>query len=191
MPNHSFPILKGQHPSNALGQFFHRNLKHAFADLRLSNRNALEYIASVLTHFARTDNLYRIKQIPSFKLESVVEALLHIEAPRQSDDPLSDNEEFLIRKHVGDFTLFMSGIFREYVQRLGFLEFYHLEGSRSYHRVYDYAHNAYGKGAEVFQDLSRQFENYSGALDYLKKVYFYHPDIDTAIHQVLKKLLHW
>lgn len=183
--------LSSQHHSQTLYQFFHRNLKHAFADLCLSNRIALDYIASVLTHFVRTDGLYRIKQLPSFKLESVVETLLQIEATRESDDPLSENEEILIRRHVGDFTLFMSGIFREYVQRVGFLEFYHLEGSRSYHRVYDYAHNAYGKEAEVFKELSRQFESYSDALDYLKKVYFYYPNIDETIHQVLKKLLHW
>ncbi len=174
-----------------LYNFFHSNLRSAFKDLNLSNSAVLNYIASILTRFARTENLYRIKQIPDFKIESVVETLLDVEVSLQSDTPISENEEALIRKHVGDFTLFMSGIFREYILRLGFLDYYLLEGSRSFLRVYNYAYNAYGNEAEVYNILSRQFELYSGALDYLKKVYFYYPNIDESIKRLLRGLVSW
>ena len=176
---------------DSLYRFFHQNLTQAFADLQLANRQAIDYIASVLTDFARTEHLYRIRQIPKFKFESVVETLLEVETARFSDEPLSENEEVLIRKHVGDFTLFMSGIFREWVQRIGSLDFYLHEGSRSYHRVYDFASRSLGHKADIFADLSRRFENYSSALDYLKKVYFYYPNIDEKIKQLLNRLLQW
>ncbi len=102
--------FNNQERFKSLHSFFYRNLKNTFADLNLRNRFALEYIATVLTRFARTENLYRIKQLPKYKLESVVESLLELEASRRSEDPISENDEILIRKHVADFTLFMSGI---------------------------------------------------------------------------------
>ncbi len=173
----------------SLYNFFQRNLKQVFTDLNLKNQQTLIYIASILTYFARTEHLFRIKQIPKFKLESVIETLLQLEEAKLKEQPFAENEEILIRRHVGDYALFMSGVFREYVQKMGYLEFYHFEGSRSYHRVYDYAYQDYGPDATVFQDLSRQFENYSGALDYMKKVYFYYPEIDDNIQEMLSKLL--
>lgn len=169
-----------------LFQFFRRSLVKTFDDLRLTNQRDLDYMACVLTHFARTDQLFRINQLPSGKLETIVETLLEIELLRHSDNPLSENEEILIRKHVGDFALFMSGIFREYLQRRGILEYYLHEGSHSYNCVFEYTYKFYGDETKVFLRLGRKFEEYSGALDYLKKVYFYYPDIDEKIRRVLQ-----
>ncbi|GAB4364281.1 MAG: hypothetical protein Kow0042_02770 [Calditrichia bacterium] len=182
-------MMNQENQSKTLIEFFRQTLKRTFVDLDLLNFQVLEYIASLLARFARTENLYRIKQIPHFKLESVVETLLQVEMARRGEETMSERDEILLRQHIGDFTLFMSGIFREYVQRLGFLNYYLYEGGRSYGRVYDYAYQEYGPGAMVFRDLSRQFEQYSGALDYMKKVYFYYPRIDDEIRSVLKKLL--
>jgi hypothetical protein len=177
--------------SQTLINFFRQNLRRTFIDLNLINFQVLEYIASVLTRFSRTENLYHIKQIPHLKLESIVETLLQTELSHQGKEALCEKDEILLCQHIGDFTLFMSGIFREYVQRLGFLQFYLLEGGRAYNRVYDYVYQEYGPNAVVFRDLSQQFENYSGALDYMKKVYFYYPLIDDEIRVLLKKLFSW
>ncbi len=175
----------------ALYKFFHRNLAQAFSDLNLDRGKVLDYLAYVLTHFSRTSNLYKIKQLGSKKVETVVEMLLEIENRRLQDEPLLENQEVLVRKHIGDFTMFMSGIFREYVQKMGVLDFYVMEGSRSYRHVSEYAQKQYHESSKVFEELSRRFENYSGALDYLKKVYFYYPEIDDLIRQTLRQLLSW
>jgi len=37
-----------------------------------------------------------------------------------------------VRKYVGDYTLFMSGLFRRFVERGGYLNYYLEEGARSY-----------------------------------------------------------
>lgn len=78
-------------------QFFHRNLKHVFADLQLSDKDTLDYITSILTQFARSENLFRIHQFPKFKLESVVEAILQVEAIHHSDESFSENKEIFTR----------------------------------------------------------------------------------------------
>lgn len=173
----------------SLYKFFHRNLRQAFTDLNLKKGRELDYIAAILTHFARTANLYRIKQLDNKKVETVVEMLLEIENRQLSNNPLTEDKEILVRKHVGDFTLFMSGIFREYVQNIGVLDFYLMEGSRSYRHVSEYTRKNYEETARVFHILSRKFESYSSALDYLKKVYFYYPEIDDFIKSTLNRLL--
>lgn len=174
-----------------LYKFFYRNLKQVFIDLNLRAGRVLDYIASLLTHFTRTSNLYRIKQLKYLNVETVVQMLIEIEDKRFSDKSISAKREVLICRHIGDFTLFMSGIFREYVQKQGVYDFYLLEGSRSYRHVFEYTQQKFYANAKVFHQLSQSFENYSGALDYLKKVYFYYPEIDDLIKQTIKNLLSW
>ncbi|UCE05392.1 MAG: hypothetical protein JSW07_17515 [bacterium] len=183
--------MQFHHDNPILYKFFHQNLQQVFKDLGLPGGEMLDYIAFILTYFVRTSNLYRIKQLSNFNLETVVEALLELEERRHPDDPISASDEMLVRKHIGDFTLFMSGIFREYVQRIGILDFYLLEGSRSYHHVFDFVRDQHPESAPVFHQLSQDFESYSGALDYMKKVYFYYPDIDDLIQHTIRNLLTW
>jgi len=77
-----------------------------------------------------------------------------------------------VRKYVGDFALFMSGIFRDHVNRGSYLRYYLNEGMKSYF-VVSQLDLERGEGNPImFSKLSREFEFYSGALDYMRKVYF-------------------
>lgn len=83
----------------------------------------------------------------------------------------SENTERELRKYVGDFSLFMSGMFREYVDKNSYLSYYVNEGMKSYF-VVSRLDLEMGKGDPViFSKLSRDFKFYSGALDYMRKVY--------------------
>lgn len=70
------------------------------------------------------------------------------------DDPAADylsdllTRERELRRHIGDYTLFMTGLFRERVERLSIPGSYIREGQRSY-----------------------RFEGYVSALNYMRKVY--------------------
>ncbi|MPZ75984.1 MAG: hypothetical protein GEU77_05625 [Deltaproteobacteria bacterium] len=128
------------------------------------------YVADVLTDFARTDSLYRIRSAAGRKVESVVEMLSQeINVPANENQLLHERET---RKYVGDYALFMSGMFRGYVQGQGFLDYYIKEGSRSYWTVSELDVSLYRTGFILFQELSKKFEYYSGALDYARKAYF-------------------
>ncbi|MGH7892142.1 MAG: hypothetical protein ACREN0_07720, partial [Thermodesulfobacteriota bacterium] len=77
-----------------------------------------------------------------------------------------------VRKYVGDFALFMSGIFRDHVNRGSYLRYYLNEGMKSYF-VVSQLDLERGEGNPImFSKLSREFEFYSGALDYMRRVYF-------------------
>jgi hypothetical protein len=163
-------LVEKQSSDNKLREFFMNAVRQSFWQLGIYDATVAGYVADVLTDFARTDSLYRLRSRAGRKIESVVEMLTH-----ESELPASENQllrERETRKYVGDYALFMSGIFRTYVEGRGFLDYYIKEGSRSYWTVSELDVSLYRTGFILFQELSTKFEYYSGALDYTRKAYF-------------------
>jgi hypothetical protein len=156
--------------SDRLHDFFSNVIRQSFWQLGINDATVVGYVADVLTDFAKSDNLYRMRASGGRKVESVVEML----ADRSSE--AADESQILrersVRKYVGDYALFMSGIFRSYVEGRGYLQYYISEGSRSYWTVSELDLSLYRTGFILFQELSKKFEYYSGALDYTRKAYF-------------------
>jgi hypothetical protein len=144
-------------------------MRRSFQDLRIGEPAVAHYIADLLAEFARTENLYRIRDVQGRRLETVVELLL--EAKRQEEAGSELEKEREIYRHTGDYILFMSGIFREYVERQAFLGFYLQEGGRAYHTVFE-LNLMLHEPASLFLELARQFEFYAGAVHYMKKAFF-------------------
>jgi hypothetical protein len=157
-------------PENNLHGFFLNMVRQSFGQLGINDATVAGYIADVLTNFARSDNLYRIRSRSGRKVDSVVEMI------SKKTDPPADERELLLersrRKYVGDYALFMSGIFRNYLTGKGCLDYYMEEGSRSYWTVSEMDLSLYRTGYFLFQELSKKFEYYSGALDYARKACF-------------------
>lgn len=155
--------------TDRLREFFNPMVRRSFAELGIGEAQVVEYVSEMLSGFARCDRLYRIES-GGRSIDSVVQMLAELlEAP-----PLGDRVEWEreVRRYIGDYTLFMSGMFRSHVSRGGYLDFYMEEGSRSYHTVSKLDLSRYRTGFLMFEDLSKRFEHYSGALDYLRKAYF-------------------
>lgn len=155
---------------NKLQDYFLNIVRQSFWQLGLYDNTVANYVAEVLSEFARADNLYKIRGRGGKKIDSVVEMLA------QQNDELSDESSVLkersVRKYLGDYALFMSGMFRSHVQKRGFLDYYIQEGSRSYWTVSELDLSLYRTGFLLYQELSKKFEFYSGALDYTRKAYF-------------------
>ncbi len=154
---------------NKLQDYFLGIVRQSFSQLGIYDATVAGYVAEVLTEFARSDNLYQISGRTGRKLDSVVEILAQEEEP-SGEAPILKQRS--VRKYVGDYALFMSGIFRNYVQSRGFLDYYLQEGSRSYWTVSELDLSLYRTGFLLYQELSKKFEYYSGALDYTRKAYF-------------------
>ncbi len=153
-----------------LNSFFLNMTRQSFWQLGINDATVAGYVAGVLTDFARADQLYRVRSRAGQKAESVVEMLVATQSDAIDESTLLRERSF--RKYLGDYTLFMSGIFRSYVEGRGFLDYYLQEGSRSYWTVSELDLSLYRTGFILFQELSKKFEYYSGALDYMRKAYF-------------------
>jgi hypothetical protein len=175
------PLLRSSSPK--LQGFFLELVRKSFGQLGMGDHAIVEYVASVLTDFSHSDRWLQLRnnwprladsaapRAEGRRLTSTVEMML-----TQSDEPLDPvarvEWERTLRKYVGDYTLFMSGLFRRFVERGGYLGYYLDEGARAYQAVSELDVSLYRPGFLVFEELGKSFENYSGALDFMQKCYF-------------------
>ena len=158
-----------------LRRFFDDAIRRSLRDLAHRDDPATEYLADLLTRFARTDVLYpRALRTP--RLETVAESLMEIQHVWESESPhFRPEHEVALRRHIGDFTLFMTGVFQERVEHVAGTRYYISEGKRAYRFVSEHERASTQPDAQLFRRLSDQFENYVGVIDYARKVYFRDP----------------
>jgi hypothetical protein len=149
--------MENKASDNRLQKFFLNIVRQSFWQLGIYDATVADYVADVLTDFARADNLYKFRGRAGRKVDSVAEMLAQ-PAEGGEEDVLRERS---LRKYTGDYALFMSGMFRK-----------HVEGSRSYWTVSELDLSLYRTGYFLYQELSKKFEYYSGALDYTRKAYF-------------------
>ncbi len=156
--------------STKLHDFFLAMARKSFSELGVGDESVVGYVAALLTEFAHADRLYPLQNANGKPIGSVVEAQIETARALRDQSSLEHAREF--RKYLGDYTLFMSGLFRTHVERNGVLDYYFEEGRRSYWAVSELDLSLYRTGFLFFQQLSKNFEYYSGALDYMRKAYF-------------------
>lgn len=152
-----------------LHEFFLTMARRSFAELGVGDAEVVGYVAGLMTEFTRADRLYAVRHGRG-TTDSVVEMRVATSERPQSARAVAQARER--RKYVADYALFMSGLFRTHVERRGALSYYMEEGQRSYWAVSEFDLSLYRTGFLFFQQLSRNFEFYSGALDYMRKAYF-------------------
>ena len=178
--------------NQGLKQFFQKLTLLCFQQLLIDNRVVADYVSSLLTRFARTSQVYRIKNSRGEKLEYIVDLLAEAHSALDlANDRFSPFRERDVRKHIGDYTLFMTGIFRNTVTKNASLQYYMDQGKRSYSSVSEFDRLAEKGGAHLFEDLAIRFEDYSWALDYMKKVYFQDPSLASPYGSVIQDLTAW
>jgi hypothetical protein len=164
--------LGGRH---SLREFLGQHVwRHFFRDVHVEDPQVASYVADVLVDFAWIDNLYRIRNALGKRLEDVGEMLLE-------SNPLlaagSFDRERAVRKHVGDYTLFMTGLFPETVARIrkaspprleSFVDFVKA-GKESYAIVSSFDQFEYRHEAPLFRKLSENFELCVYALNLVKQ----------------------
>ncbi len=159
--------------SGLLPRFFDRVTRQAFTDLALDDAPAARYLSDLLTRFARAEALRAVQAVAERRLDTVADSLLAIQGAWDWEAPTFDpSAEPALRRHIGDYTLFMMGIFREHVERLAVTTYYEHEGRRAYRFVSETARASGRDDAPLFRRLSDRFEQYAGALSYARKVYF-------------------
>lgn len=134
----------------------------------------IRYVAEVLVDFVHVDRLWKIRDARGRRVEQVAELLAESDLLHRAD---SVARERAVHKHIGDYTLFMTGLFPEYVRRLqtrrsvlsadAFLDYIQV-GKRSYRIVSDHGDAARGEPAPLFRKLSENFELCVFGLGYVR-----------------------
>lgn len=162
--------------SEDLGRLFSEVVERTFrVPLELSDPEVTDYVSALLMDFTRAENVYRIRDLKGRAIEDVGEMLL--ESNPLSKNPVAGfDREREVRKHVGDFTLFFSGMFPESIRRwrlrrlqVGSWVDYIRAGKESYHVVAAFDQFEYQKVAPTFRKLSDRFEECVYGLHLVKK----------------------
>src|SRR5262244_3564366 len=149
--------------SNPLQQFFTAVVGHSYDEIGVCNAEVQNYVATLLTDFCEVDNLYKIKNADGRPLCDVGEMLLESN-PVYGPAPSFDRER-QVRKHIGDYTLFFTGMYPESINQFrlrrnrleGFVDWIKA-GKESYYIVSKFDCFEYTKVAPLFERLSNNFE---------------------------------
>lgn len=160
--------------SNPLRSFFFDLVTHHFAssfDLRDPEVSA--YVSDMLTEFCDGGQLRKIRNTSGRPLDDVGEMLLESD-PVYGPAPSFDRER-QVRKHIGDYTLFFTGMFPESINhyrlrrtRLENMVDFIKAGKESYYIVSKFDCFEYQKVAPLFRKLSDRFEECVVGLNMVK-----------------------
>jgi len=160
--------------TNPLRSFFFDLVSHHFASsFELRDMEVSAYISDILTDFCDSEHLHRIRNASGRALDDVGEMLLESD-PVYGPAPSFDRER-QVRKHIGDYTLFFTGMFPESINRYR-LRRNRLEnmvdfikaGKESYYIVSKFDCFEYQKVAPLFRKLSDKFEECVVGLNMVK-----------------------
>jgi len=190
--------------SNPLIEMFQQATRKAFSCYpELYDRDVSEHICSrILSEFVRTDRLYwirvkegtRIGEIPGMLVEGDV--LHHAE---------SMEKELAVQEHIGNFSLFMSGLFPRDSQRLDDripltmkrdrlylalyislhpaergLDYYIIQGRKAYEKASRIYKGLNDFKATLLKTLSQRFESYVCLMQTIND-YLFTPDLVAGI----------
>jgi hypothetical protein len=136
--------------------------KRLLGTAQLEDHRIANYVAGLLVDFCHVENVYRIRDAKGKRLEDVGEMLI-------ASNPLLEGRSFIyereVRKHIGDYTLFLMGLFPEHIARIhrkgtgldAFID-YMKAGKESYSIVAAFNQFEFRDEAPLFRRLSDRFE---------------------------------
>src|SRR5260221_2901465 len=144
--------------------YFYILVRHVFRRADLQDRAVADYVAEVLAEFSHAERARCVVPGQSNPLDYFFEMLT---ALRSADDRTS----FFIRAHIGNYSLFLSGVFPERIrfraEARGFpdLKYYEGLGRSSYRVASDHRLAQRYALSPIFNTLSERFETTRLALN--------------------------
>ncbi|MBL8060732.1 MAG: hypothetical protein JNK63_08475 [Chthonomonas sp.] len=117
------------------------------------------YITDLLIRFMRTDQLFALRDSAGVRLQTLNEMLPEGDVAQNAQ---SFERERQVHRHIGDFLLFWSGLFPEYIAKE--VDEPARQGKESYHLVSLFDMPPHDREAPIFRELSDDFEEYAFAL---------------------------
>lgn len=141
--------------------FFHRHLQQGFGECGLDQPSLVDYVSDLLTRFARVNSLYALRDADGRPIETMAGFLLAQQTAVH--DARAPVRETLVLRHMADYALFMSGLFRERLKHRGEIGYYREHGRNAFARCARL--EASPNRARLLHRMAHDFEPISDALD--------------------------
>src|SRR5215813_944557 len=147
-------------PDHPLRRLFAGLTEQTFLEaLGVADPPLTDYLSLLLSRFLHVDAIYRLRGAAGKRLEEVAEMVIEAEGL-----PPEGRTRREFHRHIGDFTLFWTGVYPEALRRLRsvmskdhFID-YCEQGKRSYYIASTFEEEHYQVEAPVLRRLSQDFE---------------------------------
>jgi len=153
-------------------------IRHVFAGLTeqtfistlgVADTPLIDYLSGMLSRFVHMDDIYRLRQ-NGRPLTEVVDMVMQAQGL-----PAEGRTKREVHRHVGDFTLFWTGVFpevlekkRSAVRKDDFID-YCTQGKRSYYIASTFEEEPFTDESRVLRRLSEEFELCAYGLNQVRK----------------------
>src|SRR5205807_853646 len=122
-------------PEHPLRRLFAALTEQTFeASLGVADPPLVDYLSELLARFVHIDGVFKLKNVQGQRLEQVADMMIEAETM-----PPGGRTRREVYRHIGDFTLFWTGVYPELLRRLRsvlnkdhFID-YAVQGKRSYY----------------------------------------------------------
>jgi hypothetical protein len=155
--------------------YFYVLARHVLQQGGIGDRKLCDYIASLLETFSRASRL-QVLQTPAYRVESAAAdsscGEQYISDILIALNRATPEQAFLLRAHIGNYSLFITGIFHENAHRRSLrggpdIEFYEQVGRTNYQLVASHATARRCELDDVFEGLADRFRDVRIALNQL------------------------
>jgi hypothetical protein len=164
--------------------YFYILVRQVFKRAGIAERGVADYVAEVLTEFAQSERSRCVLPGQTDSLDYFFEML----AALQTADDLT---RFTIRAHIGNYSLFLSGVFADRIRvragRRGFpdLKYYVALGRTHFRVASDHRLAQRFELAGIFNTLSERFETTRLALNDISDRLFSMSSVDYSLDRLL------
>jgi hypothetical protein len=166
--------------------YFYILVRNIFRRSGIEDRRVADYVAEILAEFARAERARCVVPGAANPLDYFFEML---SALQKADDRTS----FYIRAHIGNYSLFLSGVFPDRIrfraEARGFpdVKYYDAVGRTQYRVASDHRLAQRYELAEIFNILSERFETTRRALNDIADRLFSMGDVDYSLETLLNQ----
>jgi hypothetical protein len=128
-----------------------------------------DYLSGLLSRFVHIDAIWRLRDARGRRLEEVADMMLEAEGLPEGRTRRE------VHRHIGDFTLFWTGVYPEALRRLRsamtkdhFID-YCAQGKRSYYIASTFEEDPFRDEAPVLRRLSEEFELFAYGLSQVRR----------------------
>jgi hypothetical protein len=147
-------------PEHPLRRLFAGLTEQTFMNLLgVADPRLTDYLSGLLSRFIHLDAVYRLRNAQGRRLEEVADMMIEAEGL-----PAAGRTRREVHRHIGDFTLFWTGVYPEALRRLRsalskdhFID-YCEQGKRSYYIASTFEDDRFRDEAAVLRRLSDEFE---------------------------------
>ena len=157
--------ISGEHP---IWMYSGRAVHEALNDrLGLTDEDVEVYVTSMMVEFLHRDSVFSIKDKEGRPVQSIAEMLMEGDVRLNAD---SFSREREVHRHIGDFLLFWSGMFPEFLREMRLRDARDLlldvneQAKESYFIASTFSHAPFTAEAKTFKKLSADFEAYQTGL---------------------------